>query len=307
MAQETQDKDASVDENAVAQRLAPGLHVVATPIGSSRDLSLRGRDALRLAEVLVCEDTRVLRKLLEMHGAPLASRQMLTYHEHNAESVRPKILAHLEAGRSVALTSDAGTPLIADPGYKLVRAAREAGHAVTALPGACAAVTALVLSGMPTDAFSFIGFPPVKSGARRRFFERWGATPGSLVIYESPRRLVDTLRDLAQTLGPEREAAIARELTKRFEEVRSGCLGSLADAFAAEATPKGEVVVVVGPPIAQAHDDETAIDALLKAQLQTESVKDAVRIVADKLGAPKKTVYARALAIKGTRLDSGET
>ena len=299
MAQETQDPVVSGAEEGSSAGLEPGLHILSTPIGAAKDLSLRGLAALREADMLVCEDTRVLRKLLDLHGAPLSGRPLLTYHEHNGEAVRPKILAHLAEGRSVVLTSDAGTPLIADPGYKLVRAARAAGHKVTALPGPSAMLAALVISGLPTDAFCFIGFPPTKPGARRKVFERWAAAPGSLVLYEAPRRLAETLRDLADILGANREAAIAREMTKRYEEVRTGGLGALADEIGAIDPLKGEVVVVVGPP-EEENADETAIDALLTQLLETHSLKDAVQSAAAALGAPKKLVYGRALVIKGT-------
>lgn len=302
MARETQkatQPEAESDADAArAGGLSPGLHLLATPIGAAMDLTLRGLQALRAADVLACEDTRVLRKLMDLHGVSLGGRPMVAYHEHNAETARPKILAHLEAGRSVLLASDAGTPLIADPGYKLVRAVREAGHALTALPGPCAAITALVLSGLPTDAFSFIGFPPPKSAARRRFFEAWTDAPGSLILYESPRRLAETLADLEAVFGADREAVIARELTKRFEEVRGGALGEVAAQAASAEPPRGEIVVLLGPPARSAPSEE-AIDALLRERLQVESVKDAVRTVVERLGAGKKMVYERALAVKG--------
>lgn len=304
MAQETQ-AEAGSTEDEPANTLEPGLHLLATPIGSAGDLSLRGRDALRSAEILVCEDTRVLRKLMDLHDAPLGRRALLTYHEHNADAARPKIMGLLAQGRSVLLASDAGTPLIADPGYKLVRAARKAGYRVSALPGPCAAVTALVLSGLPTDAFCFIGFPPPRSAARKRAFERWASAPGSVILYESPRRLAATLQDAAAVFGVDREIAVARELTKRFEEVRSGLLGAIAQEIAAAEPLKGEVVVVIGPP-GDAAVDADAVDALLRTRLQSESVKDAVKEVVRATGAPKNVVYARALAIKGTNHENGE-
>lgn len=279
-----------------ARPLGPGLHILSTPIGSAGDLTLRGLAALRSAEILVCEDTRVLRKLMEIHGVPLEGRPMIAYHEHNAARRRPAILDHLSGGRSVLFASDAGTPLIADPGFKLVAQAQEAGHPVSALPGPSALLAALVVSGLPTDAFSFIGFPPPKAGARRRLFERWADTPGSVVLYEAPGRVAATLNELLECFGPERPAAIARELTKRFEEVRRGSLGDLAQQIGAGPSPKGELVLIIGPADPAASDVE-AIDIALKQELNSKSAKDAVRTVVELLGAPKNLVYERALAI----------
>ena len=259
MARETQNDadpgaDRSPSDGAGVRALEPGLHLLSTPIGAADDLTLRGLAALRKADALACEDTRVLRKLMDLHSVALAGRPLIAYHEHNAETARPKILTLLAAGKSVVYASDAGTPLVADPGYKLVQAARAGGFKVSPLPGPSAALAALVVSGLPTDAFSFIGFPPTKSGPRRRLFEAWAAAPGSLILYESPRRLGGTLADLAATLGPARPAAIARELTKRFEEIRTGALGELAQAIAEADPPKGEIVVVVGPPSSDGPD-----------------------------------------------------
>lgn len=285
------------DEARRAPPLGPGLHLLATPIGAAEDLSLRGLAALREADALACEDTRSLRKLMDIHGVPLRGRPLIAYHDHNGEAARPKVLARLATGESVVYASDAGTPLIADPGYKLAEAARAAGHRVSALPGPSAALTALLLSGLPTDAFSFIGFPPAKAAARRRFFERWAAVPGTLVLFEAPRRTAETLAEMAEILGRERPAALTRELTKRHEEVRRGTLESLAEGAAAD-PPRGEVALVVAPaPAAEAGEAE--IDALLLDQLATQSVKDAVRTVVERLGAPRKMVYQRALALKG--------
>ena len=282
-------------EADVTEPLAPGLYLLATPIGNARDLTLRGLEALERADALACEDTRVLRKLLEIHGIALRGRRIIAYHDQNAESARPKLMELLEQGASIVYASDAGTPLIADPGYRLAREARSVGARVTTLPGASAVLAALCLSGLPTDRFSFGGFLPPKQGARLTALESWKTAPGSLVFFESPRRLADSLVDMASALG-DRPAAVARELTKMFEEVREGSLSELAAAYAEGAPPKGEIVVVIGPAPPKAADED-AIDAMLTTLLETETVKTAARTVAEHLGVPKKLVYDRAVAI----------
>ncbi len=256
---------------------------------------MRGLDALASANLLVAEDTRTLRRLMDIHSVPLGERLLVAYHDHNAEHVRPRILAAISEGMSVLYASDAGTPLIADPGWKLARAVREAGGAVTALPGACAAIDALVLSGAPTDAFSFLGFPPPKSAARRTHFGRWRTTPGTLVFYESPRRLAECLSDAAAALG-KRDAAVARELTKMFEEVRRGSLDELAAFYRDAGPPRGEIVVVIDPGAAE-ESDPADIEAALRAALATQSVRDAVATVSEMLEAPRKLVYGIAVEI----------
>lgn len=278
-----------------ARALTPGLHLLSTPIGAARDITLRGLDALMAADMLAAEDTRTLRRLMEIHGVALGARPLVPYHDHNAEQARPRILSAIAEGQSVVYASDAGTPLIADPGWKLARAVREAGGAVTALPGPCAAIDGLVLSGAPTDAFSFIGFPPVKSAARRTHFERWRGAPGSLVFYESPRRLAECLADAASVLGP-RMAAVTRELTKMFEEVRRDTLDALAAHYAAAGAPKGEVVVVIDPGTAPESNPED-IDAALRQALQSQSVRDAATNVAEMFETARKPIYQRALEI----------
>lgn len=276
-------------------RLAPGLHLVATPIGNAADITLRALDVLARADALAAEDTRSLRRLMEIHGVPLRGRPLLAYHDRNGDAARPAILARLAQGESVALVSDAGTPLIADPGYKLARDAARAGLPVTAAPGPSAVLAALSLAGLPTDRFLFAGFPPPRSSARRAFLAELAAVPATLVFLESPRRTAAALADMAAELGADREAALCRELTKRFEEVRRAPLGELAEALAAEDDPRGEVVLVIGPPAASARPDEATLDALLDAALQRMSLKDAVREVQSATGLPRKEVYARAL------------
>lgn len=276
--------------------LAPGLHLLATPIGAADDITLRGLAALRGADALAAEDTRTLRKLMDLHGTPLGDRPLIAYHDHNADRAGPKILARLEAGERVLYASDAGTPLIADPGFRLVRAAYEAGAAVHALPGPCAAIVALTLSGLPSDRFAFGGFLPPKPGPRRRALAAWATTPGTLIFYEAPHRLAETLADMAATFGP-RPAALARELTKRFEEVRRAPLPTLADAVGADGPPKGEIVVLIGPAAAPEGPDAETLDAALLSALETQRVKDAARTVADMLGTPRKLAYDRAISL----------
>ncbi len=278
--------------------LEPGLHIVATPIGNAADITLRALDALRRADVIAAEDTRTARRLMDLHAVPLGDRPLIAYHDHNGAARRPAILRRLAEGASVALVSEAGTPMISDPGYKLAREAAEAGHAVTALPGASAVLAALCVAGLPTDRFLFAGFLPVKAQARRAALEELAATPATLVFYEAPRRLGDSLTAMAETLGGDRDAAMCRELTKRFEQVRRGTLSELAALHRAEPPPKGEAVVVVGPPgPADPAAASEKLDAALRGALAAGSLKDAVREAARATGLPRKTVYARALEL----------
>jgi 16S rRNA (cytidine1402-2'-O)-methyltransferase len=277
-------------------RMDPGLYLVATPIGNAADVTLRALDALARADAIAAEDTRTARRLLDIHGVPLAGRPLIPYHDHNGAAQRPGLLARMARGEAVALVSEAGTPLIADPGWRLAREAAEAGIAVTALPGASALLTALSVSGLPTDRFLFAGFPPPKAGERARWLAALTAVPATLVFYESPRRLADSLSAMAGAYGP-REAAVCRELTKRFEEVRRAPLTDLAAAYAGEDDPRGEIVVVVGPPPAAAPPEAADVDAALRAALSRGSVKDAAREVAEALGLPRAEAYRRALAL----------
>lgn len=277
-----------------AKSLAPGLYFVATPIGNARDITLRALDVLAAADVLAAEDTRNTRRLMEIHGVPLNGRRLIPYHDHNAGRQRPKLIAMLKEGLSLACVSDAGTPLIADPGYGLARSAIDAGLPVSAVPGASAPLAALSVAGLPTDRFTFAGFPPPKKAARRKALEGLAHSPGTLVLFESPRRVRELLEDLVAVLGANRKAALCRELTKKFEQVRRGTLAELA-AGCDDDPPKGEIVLLIAPPEARAAST-AEIDAALSAALSGGgSLRDAVDAVAADLGAPRRAVYARAL------------
>lgn len=272
----------------------PGLYLVATPIGNLGDVTLRALEILAAADIVVCEDTRVTAVLLRRYGIP---RKCIPYHDHNAPRQRPALLAALAEGKSVALVSDAGTPLVSDPGYRLVVEAREAGHAVIPVPGASAALAALVAAGLPTDAFMFAGFLPAKPGPRSARLRALAMVPGTLVFFESAQRLAASLAAMADDLGGDRQAAVARELTKAHESLRRGTLAELAAAAAQEPPPRGEIVLVVGPPVEQAPSAEDA-DALLADALDRGSVGDAAAEVAALTGLPKRDLYRRALALK---------
>lgn len=273
--------------------LAPGLYVTATPIGNARDITLRALDILGLCDLIVAEDTRVTAKLLAIHGVvkPLSS-----YNDHNAARERPKLIQRLRHGARIALVSDAGTPLVSDPGFKLVREAIAEGIPVHAVPGASALLAGLALAGLPTDRFFFAGFLPSKSGERRTALEGLKSIPATTVYFESAQRLAETLSDMESVFGP-RPAAVARELTKLHEEVRRGDLKSLAEAYAAENAPKGEITLLVGPP-PETGLDVARVDALLTQALAFMPVRAAVDLVADALDAPRRQVYDRALALK---------
>src|SRR5215831_4607483 len=283
-------------QTATAPPLASGLYLVATPIGNLRDVTLRAVEVLAAADLIACEDTRVTRKLLDHYGI---TTPLTPYHDHNAAEARPKLIARLEAGDAVALVSDAGTPLISDPGYKLVQAAREAGVSVSALPGASAVLTALAVGALPTDRFFFEGFLPAKDGARRTRIGELKRIPATLVLFESGPRIAAALADLAAGLGP-REAAVCRELTKLHEEVRRGDLAALARAYAEGAETRGEFVIVIGPPDAAAREPAD-IDAMLRQALARLSVKEAVAEIAGVTGAPRREVYQRALTLAKER------
>ena len=282
--------------------LLPGLHLVATPIGAARDITLRALDVLASADVLAAEDTRTLRKLMDIHGVPVSGRPLVAYHDHNGPAARPKLLAVLAEGKAVAYASEAGTPLVADPGFALAREAIAMGHKVFAVPGASAVLAGLTVAGLPSDRFLFAGFLPPTRAARQRALEDLVRVPATLVFYESPRRVGETLADMVQVLGGTRQAAVARELTKRFEEVRRGTLGDLAAAFAG-ADVKGEVVVLVDRP-GEAVADAGALDAALDAALAQMSVREAAATVAGALGLPRREVYQAALA-RAAKEDGG--
>ncbi|MEM9582818.1 MAG: 16S rRNA (cytidine(1402)-2'-O)-methyltransferase [Pseudomonadota bacterium] len=277
-------------------KLPVSLYFVATPIGTARDITLRALDVLASADVLVAEDTRSLRRLMEIHGVALEGRPLVSYHEHSASSAREKLLKALADGKSVAYASEAGTPLIADPGFQLGRAAREAGFEVTAAPGATAAITALTISGLPSDSFFFAGFAPNASGQRQTFFRSVSDIPGTLIFYESPNRIAKSIKDMASVFGGDRHAVIARELTKKFEEVLSGTLADLAAQLETRKL-KGEIVVLVTRP-EKAVIDEAALEALLGTALETQSVKDAVADVMQETGMPRRQIYQLALKLE---------
>ena len=276
-----------------AAKLNAGLYLVATPIGNLGDLTFRARDVLAASSVIACEDSRITRRLTQAYGI---DTPLISYHEHNAERVRPKIIERLNCGEAVALVSDAGTPLISDPGYKLVQAVIEAGLEVTTLPGASAALCALVLSGLPSDRFLFHGFLPPRSAARRTALTQLTAIPTSLIFYESPRRLADMLADAEAVLG-NRQAAVARELTKKFEELRRGSLSELAAHYLENGAPKGEAVVVIGGAGEDAKDETMNLDPILTEALKTKSLRDAVATAVQETGLPKRQVYSRALEL----------
>ena len=272
-----------------------GLHLVSTPIGAARDITLRAIDILSGADVLAAEDTRTLRHLMEIHGIRLSGRPLIAYHDHNGAAVRPRLIAVLKEGKSVAYASEAGTPLVADPGYQLARSAIEAGLPVLAAPGASAVLCALTVSGIASDRFTFMGFLPNRSAARKSVLREVCEMPSSLIFYESPHRLAASLKDMSDCLGPERNAAVCRELTKKFEEVTRGTLAELAEIFA-ERGLKGEIVVVVdrgSVAVVSSQDLEQA----LTAALQSQSVKAAANMVAERFGLSKRETYQMALKL----------
>lgn len=279
-------------ERALAVELPAGLYLVATPIGNLGDISLRALSILARADIVYCEDTRHSRTLMSHYGLETHLRP---YHEHNAASQRFVILDELAAGRRIALISDAGTPLISDPGFKLVREAAEAGHTVIAIPGASATLTALTAAALPTDAFFFAGFLPPREGARRSRIKELATIPGTLVFFEAPTRVGAALANLAAVLG-DRPAAVARELTKLHETVERGSLSKLAASFGATDT-RGEIVILVGHGEAAVTTDD-AIEAALRTALREMSLRDASRSVAEALNLPKARVYDIGLALK---------
>lgn len=277
-----------------ASPVDPALYLVATPIGNLADITLRALQVLAAADVIACEDTRVTRTLLSRYGI---STRPVAYHEHNADKAGPKLIAALSAGQSVALVSDAGTPLVSDPGYRLVEQALEAGIKVLPVPGASAPLAALVASGLPSDSFFFAGFLPGRDKARRDRLAALATVPATLLFFESPRRLVTTLATAAEVLGRDRPAAVCRELTKLYEEVRRMPLGALADHYAAAETVKGEIVVVIGPPEDRPASMEEA-ETLLHDLLQNLSPGRAATEAARQTGLPRKELYRRILEMK---------
>jgi 16S rRNA (cytidine1402-2'-O)-methyltransferase len=270
------------------------LGLVATPIGNLGDLSVRAADYLRAADAIACEDSRITIRLLQHLKI---KKPLLSYHDHNADEMRPRLIERLQRGEKMALVSDAGTPLISDPGFKLVREVAALGIPVTALPGPSAPIMALILSGLPTDRFLFLGFLAAKSAARRTELEEVAGLRASLILFETAPRLVTALADLRAVLG-DRPAAVARELTKMFEEVRRGSLQDLLDHYTEAGPPKGEIVIVVGPPLAEAANAAVDLDAALLKALGAMRVKEAAEAVAAATNLPKRQVYQRALELK---------
>lgn len=285
--------------NHVKVPLTPGLWFVGVPIGTARDITLRALDVLASADVLVAEDTRSLRKLMDIHGVPLDGRRIEALHEHSKAGQVTRLVSRAASGESVAYASEAGMPLIADPGFELGRAARAAGVPVTCAPGPSAVLTALVIGGLPTDAFHFGGFLPATRSARQRALQDLAAVQATLVLYESPKRVGALLEDAAKVLGEDRQASVCRELTKKFEDVKTGTLSELAGTYS-ELTPKGEIVVLIGRS-APSTVNEVDIDTALNSALDDMSVKDAAAFVSETLDIPRRRVYQRALEIARDR------
>ncbi len=276
--------------------LAPGLHFVATPIGTAGDVTLRALDTLRAADVIAAEDTRTARRLMEIHGIPTGGRKILPYHDHNGPEMRPRLIDLLRGGARLAYVSDAGTPLVADPGYQLARAAIAEDIPVTAAPGASAVLAALTVSGLPSDRFLFAGFPPQQAKARRRWIEELDAAGATVVLFESPKRVHRTLGEMCEVMGEDRQAALCRELTKRFEEVRRGRLGALRDALKG-GNLRGECVLVVDRP-APSRASEAALEEALEAAMGRLSLREAAAEVAAALDLPRREVYQAALRLR---------
>ncbi len=281
--------------NYVSKPLSAGLYLVATPIGSARDITLRALDILASTDLIAAEDTRTARKLMEIHGVPLNGRKVVAFHDHSGEGAINGLVAAVAGGKSVAYVSEAGTPLVADPGYELGRAMIAAGLPVTTAPGASAVLAALTVSGLPTDRFAFVGFLPAARQQRETEIAALRDIPFTLVFYESPKRIREMLGNLRDVLGEERQAVVCRELTKRFEEISRGTLGELTAAFG-ERSVKGELVVLVGR--AGATDvAEMDVEAALRDAMKTMRVKDAATVVAGALGLPRRQVYQVALKL----------
>ena len=281
--------------NFIIKPLAAGLYFVSTPIGAARDMTLRGLDILASADLIAAEDTRTARKLMEIHGVPLNGRKVIAFHDHSGESAVARLIDDIKGGKSIAYVSEAGTPLVADPGYEIGRAAIAEGLDVISAPGASAVLAALTVSGLPTDRFAFVGFLPAAKEQRKTEIAGLRDVPFTLVFYESPKRVGEMLANLRDVLGSDRQAVVCRELTKKFEEVTRGDLGGLADAFASRQV-KGEIVVLVGRAGAQDVADLDVTDALRDA-MKTMRVKDAANVVAGALGLPRRQVYQIALSL----------
>jgi len=284
--------------NHIVKPLAPGLYFVATPIGTARDITLRALDILASADVIAAEDTRSMKRLLDIHGVPLGDRPVLAYHDHNGDKMRPRLLAYLAEGKSVAYASEAGTPLIADPGFDLGRVARSEGYLVTAAPGPSAVIDALNISGLPTDRFMFAGFLPNAQKARQTALSELSEIPATLVFYESPKRVAQMIADAATVLGGTRQAALCRELTKKFEECLNGTLNELTEALS-ERTLKGECVVLIDRK-GEEDGEDMDVEAALRDALKSMSLRDASEAVSKASGLPKRKIYQLALEIGKT-------
>lgn len=279
-------------ENENPEPLRAGLYIVATPIGNLRDLSFRALDTLRAADVVLCEDTRVTRKLMQAYNIKTPVK---AYHDHSDGKVREDVVSRIRSGEAVALVSDAGMPLISDPGYKLVQSCEETGIYVTTIPGANAPLAALQLSGMPSDKFCFLGFLPQKTKARRDVLETWAGVPGTLVAFESASRLIASLTDIGDVLG-ERQVAVVREITKLYEERRKGLPQEMITHYEENGLPKGEIVLVIAPPVAEVVGEDV-LQNMIRAALKSMKTKDAAKYVAEKTGAKKTVLYDMALAM----------
>ena len=278
--------------------LDPGLYFVATPIGAARDITLRAMDVLRDADVLVAEDTRSLRKLMDIHSIPLRGRKIISYNDHNGSSKRPLILSEIALGKSVSYSSEAGSPLVADPGYQLGREVTNSGYRVVTVPGACAVIAALTVSGLPTNQFFYAGFLPNSKSARQKFLKLVENIPGTLVFYESPKRLNKALIDMLFILGPERPVVIARELTKKFEETIRSTLGEINEKIEGRSI-KGEIVILLGKKPETIFNLED-LHKILLVELRKNSLKDSVLKVAMRTGVARSLVYKTALEIINT-------
>jgi len=292
-------KDPFAEEIApIPRKLEAGLYLVATPIGNLRDITLRALDILGSADLIACEDTRMTGKLLSLLGFP--KKKLFPYHDHNADKERPHLIEKIEKGAAIALVSDAGMPLISDPGYKLVRDCAEKNLYVTSLPGANAPLTALQLSGLPSDTFTFLGFLPQKTKARQKDLEDWKDSQSTLILFESATRIESCCKDIKTVLG-NRPVALVRELTKKFEEVWRGPITEIIARLENGETPKGEIVLVIGAADKQKPIAESDLDKSLHDALETLSFKESVEVVTHQTGLPKKQVYARALELKKER------
>lgn len=276
-------------------RILPGLHFVATPLGNARDITLRALDTLANADVLAAEDTRRLRQLMDIHAVPLKGRRIVAYHDHNGPKVRPVLLEALKEGKSVAYASDAGSPLVADPGFVLGREAIAAGMDVFSVPGPSAVVAALSVSGLPSDRFTFAGFPPQPQGGKTRFLQDLKDLSGTVILYESPNRIVETLSLAVDVLGADRPAVLARELTKKFEEVRRGTLGSVLESCVSD-KPRGELVLLIGEGDKTVSQED--LDTALREALEHSRLKDAAQQVSERFGVSRRDLYQRGLELQ---------